>query len=187
MSAASAAPAAASAEPAMPGVPGLWRRMACFVYEGGLLFGVSLVCGALGAAVVAAVGEQTMMHHQALLGVIGFVVYGLYFCGFWCWRGQTLAMQTWGIRLVGPDGALPTPARALARYLAAYAWLLPAVVVARLNGWTGWSMLLAIAIGIVAWALLARLHPQRQFWHDALCGTRLVTWRPPSPRQNPRP
>ncbi|MBZ8143845.1 hypothetical protein CLD22_29055, partial [Rubrivivax gelatinosus] len=21
------------------------------------------------------------------------------------------------------------------------------------------------------------LHPDRQFWHDALCGTRLITWR----------
>lgn len=187
MSAGSTDAAANPAEGAVPGAPGLWRRMACFVYEGVLLFGVSLVCGALGAAVVATVGERTMMDHQALLGVIGFVVYGLYFCGFWYRRGQTLAMQTWGIRLVGPEGGLPTPARAFARYLAAYAWLLPAVVVSRLNGWTGWSLLLAIAIGIAAWALLALLHPQRQFWHDALCGTRLVTWRPPSPRQNPGP
>jgi hypothetical protein len=30
---------------------------------------------------------------------------------------------------------------------------------------------------VVLWALLSRLHPQRQFWHDALAGTRLV----PSP------
>lgn len=165
-------------------VPGLWRRMACLVYEGVLLFGVSLVCGAIGAAVVAAVGEQAMMRHQAALGAIGFVVYALYFCGFWCWRGQTLAMQTWGVRLVTASGELPGPARAFARYLAAYAWLAPAYLVSRLNGWSGWSMLLAIAIGIGAWAALALLHPQRQFWHDALCGTRLVTWKPPSPRQN---
>jgi hypothetical protein len=24
------------------------------------------------------------------------------------------------------------------------------------------------------WALLSRFHPQRQFWHDAWAGTRLV-------------
>jgi hypothetical protein len=24
------------------------------------------------------------------------------------------------------------------------------------------------------WAVLSRFHPQRQFWHDALAGTRLV-------------
>ncbi|MNY83104.1 hypothetical protein D3C86_2256390 [compost metagenome] len=27
---------------------------------------------------------------------------------------------------------------------------------------------------IVVWALLSRLHPQRQFLHDVLAGTRLV-------------
>ena len=32
-----------------------------------------------------------------------------------------------------------------------------------------------IAAGWVAvWALLSRFHPQRQFWHDAWAGTRLV-------------
>jgi hypothetical protein len=30
------------------------------------------------------------------------------------------------------------------------------------------------------WALLSRFHPQRQFWHDALAGTRLVTSAPMS-------
>jgi hypothetical protein len=29
------------------------------------------------------------------------------------------------------------------------------------------------------WALLSRFHPQQQFWHDALAGTRLVHWQPP--------
>jgi hypothetical protein len=27
---------------------------------------------------------------------------------------------------------------------------------------------------------LARFHPQRQFWHDAWAGTRLVTWVAPA-------
>lgn len=164
---------------ASPPVPGMWRRMACFVYEGVLLFGVSLVSGAVAAAVVAAVGEATVMRHQALLGVIGFVVYGLYFCGFWSRRGQTLAMQTWNLRLETVSGERVSLARAVLRYLAAYVWLVPAVVVARLNGWSGWSMLLAVAVGILAWAALARLHPQRQFLHDAVCGTRLVHWQTP--------
>jgi uncharacterized RDD family membrane protein YckC len=37
-------------------------------------------------------------------------------------------------------------------------------------------------VGVVAFALLAFLHPQRQFLHDVVCGTRLVTWRAKSPR-----
>ena len=38
-----------------------------------------------------------------------------------------------------------------------------------------------IVFGWVAvWALASRLHPQQQFWHDALAGTRLVHWQPPA-------
>ena len=32
--------------------------------------------------------------------------------------------------------------------------------------------------GVLAYAALAWLHPQRQFWHDAVCGTRLIHWKP---------
>ena len=36
-----------------------------------------------------------------------------------------------------------------------------------------------IVLGWVAvWALLSRFHPQQQFWHDVLAGTRLITSRP---------
>jgi uncharacterized RDD family membrane protein YckC len=89
-------------------------------------------------------------------------------------------MQTWRIRVVAADGAPLTPWRALARYLASWAWIAPAWALARLNGWAGRDLFAAIGVGIVAYALLALLHPQRQFWHDALCGTRLVD-APPSP------
>ena len=51
-------------------------------------------------------------------------------------------------------------------------------VIAALNHWTRWQALAAVAVGVIAYALLALLHPQRQFWHDALCGTRLVDARP---------
>jgi len=38
-----------------------------------------------------------------------------------------------------------------------------------------------LMIGVLTYAALARLHPDRQFWHDAVCGTRLVTWQPAKP------
>jgi hypothetical protein len=38
-----------------------------------------------------------------------------------------------------------------------------------------WKPITAALFGWVAfWGLLSRLHPQRQFWHDAWAGTRLV-------------
>jgi hypothetical protein len=38
---------------------------------------------------------------------------------------------------------------------------------------------------MVAYAALARLHPQGQFLHDALCGTRLIDAKP-APRPSTR-
>jgi uncharacterized RDD family membrane protein YckC len=72
-------------------------------------------------------------------------VFAAYF--FWCWLrgGQTLAMKAWGIRLVDV-----TPRKALLRFVLA---------------------LLLFPVS-VAWALLDR---DRQFLHDRLAGTRLVS------------
>ena len=36
---------------------------------------------------------------------------------------------------------------------------------------------------VLVWALLSRFHPQRQFWHDAWAGTRLVSVQPPPPKK----
>ena len=154
--------------------PSLRRRMAAFVYEGLLLFGIGLVPGAIGALFFALTGQHHPLQSETSLRVITLLIYALYFTWFWSARGQTLAMQTWHIRVVTADGAPLGQGRALCRFIAACAWFAPAAVLSHLNGWTGWPALGAIAIGVVAYALLALVHPQRQFWHDALCGTRLV-------------
>jgi uncharacterized RDD family membrane protein YckC len=97
-----------------------------------------------------------------------------------------LPMQTWHIRVEMADGSGPlSQGRALMRFIAACAWFAPAAALAALNHWTRWQGLAAIGIGVIAYALLALLHPQRQFWHDALCGTRLVTALPTRPADNP--
>lgn len=158
-----------------PAAPSLRRRLACLVYEGLILFGLLLLPGALGALLVATTGQAP----PAVLGAASFVLFGTYFVGFWSVRGQTLPMQTWHIRVQTADGRPLGRARALARYLAAYAWFVPAALLATLNGWHGKAMLGALAVGMLGYALLALLHPQRQFWHDALCDTCLVDVRPP--------
>jgi uncharacterized RDD family membrane protein YckC len=155
--------------------PSLKRRMACFVYEAMILFGIGLIPGALGALFVALTGQQHPLQSESALRLFAFALYAVYFTWFWSKRGQTLPMQTWHIQLVAQDGGTVSQARALARVFASCAWFVPAVVVAHLNGWTRWESLGAVLVGIVAYALLALLHPQRQFWHDTLCGTRLVS------------
>jgi uncharacterized RDD family membrane protein YckC len=155
--------------------PSLARRMACFLYEALLLFGVALIPGTIGALFTALSGQQHPLQSASALRWIAFVIYAIYFTAFWSLRGQTLPMQTWHIKVVTVQGTPLTQGRALARFVASCVWFAPATLLASLNRWTGWEHLGATAVGIVAYALLALLHPQRQFWHDALCGTRLVT------------
>ena len=158
--------------------PALSRRMASFVYEGVLLFGIGLIPGAIGALFVALTGQQHPMQSDDALRVITFAVYAVYFTWFWSARGQTLPMQTWHIRVVTREGERLSQSRALARFIASCAWFAPATLLAAANGWTRWQGLAAAAVGIVAYALLALLHPQHQFWHDALCRTQLVESKP---------
>jgi uncharacterized RDD family membrane protein YckC len=148
--------------------------MASFVYEGLLLFGIGLLPGALGALFVALTKGRHPLQGELSLQVITVVIYAVYFTWFWSVRGQTLPMQTWHIRVVTASGKALSQPRALARFVASCAWVVPAVVVAHVNGWSPRQTLAAVGVGIIGYALLALLHPQRQFWHDALCGTRLV-------------
>ena len=155
--------------------PGVGRRLACFLYEGVLLFGVVMIAGYLYSSL-------TQQRH-ALQGLHGlqaflFMVLGIYFVWFWSHGGQTVAMRTWHIRLLTSDGRRVGQARALARYLLSWVWFMPALLSIWLSGLHGglptFGLLLA---GVLVYAGLARLHPTRQFWHDAACGTRLITWR----------
>ncbi len=164
--------------------PILWRRMASFVYEGLLLFGIGLIPGAVGALFVALTGQHHPLQGGAALQVITFVIYGIYFTWFWSARGQTLPMQTWHIRVVTVDGQRLSQAHAMLRFLASCLWVAPAALFAALNHWTRWEALGAVGLGIVVYASLALLHPQRQFWHDVICGTRLITALP-EPRRSP--
>ena len=160
--------------------PSLTRRMAAFVYEGILLFGVLTIAGYLYSSLTQ---QRHALHGLAGLQLFLFVVLAIYFSWFWSHGGQTVAMRAWHIRLVTRDGQPVAQARALARYLASWIWFVPALASASLAGLQSAGQIFSLlAIGVVAYALLALAHPERQFWHDALCGTRLVTWRTPARR-----
>lgn len=161
-------------------VPGVARRLASFLYEGVLLFGVVMIAGLVYSIATqqrhALVGQHGM---QAFL----FIVLGIYFSWFWSRAGQTVAMKAWHIRVVMPDGRPLSQGRAVVRYLLCWIWFLPALVAAFLGGiHSGGEVFGLMVVGVLAYAMLAFLHPRRQFWHDAVCGTLLITWRPP-----PRP
>jgi uncharacterized RDD family membrane protein YckC len=151
--------------------PSLPRRMACWLYEGILLFAVVFVAGWL----FSTLGQ---MHdatdaRRPLLQAFLFVVFGIYFAWFWT-RGQTLAMKTWNIRVVDRAGNRLTQSRALLRYLCCWVWFLPPIALLATVKSSGRETAVVMLGWIAIWALLSRFHPERQFWHDVLAGTRLV-------------
>jgi uncharacterized RDD family membrane protein YckC len=161
--------------------PGLARRMAAFVYEGVLLFGVVFMAGYIYSTLTQ---QRHALQGQTGLQVFVFGVLGLYFVTFWTRGGQTVAMRAWQLRVVDVAGQPLTTMRAAARYLASWLWFVPALLAARLAGLHSAAQIFTLmAVGVVAYALLTRLHPERQFLHDALCGTRLVRWHPAPARR----
>lgn len=103
-----------------------------------------------------------------------FVFFGIYFVWLWA-NGQTLAMKTWHISVVDSAGKTITQARALLRYLVGWLWFLPALAVAELFNLAAFESIALLLSWVALWASLSYLHPQRQFWHDALAGTRLIS------------
>jgi uncharacterized RDD family membrane protein YckC len=153
------------------------RRMACWIYEGLLLFAVVFIAGWL----FSTLGQMrnAMDGRRILLQGFLFIVFGVYFGWFWH-KGQTLAMKTWHIRVVDTAGQPISQLRALARYALSWLWLVPplaAMVPFKLSG----GEMLVVTLGWIAfYALLSRFHPDRQFVHDALAGTRLINHAPMS-------
>jgi uncharacterized RDD family membrane protein YckC len=167
-------PCTTALSPSFIATPSLRRRMACWLYEGVLLFGVVFIAGYLFGTL-----SQTRhaLDHRHFLQAFVFVVCGIYFVWLWA-RGQTLAMKTWHIRLVDVNGQPVTQKRALLRYLLSWLWFLPALALA---SWLSLGSLASLALVVswaLLWALLSRWHRERQFWHDAWAGTRLISTQP---------
>lgn len=146
--------------------------MACWVYESMLLFGVIFSA----ALLFSIVGQMRhgMDPRQPFLQAFLFVVCGAYCSWFWS-HGQTLAMRAWRIRVVDRHGRRLGQWRALFRYLCAWMWVLPPLAVLKSLSLGGAATALAVLGWVTAWALLSWLHPQRQFLHDVVAGTRLIS------------
>jgi uncharacterized RDD family membrane protein YckC len=119
------------------------------VYELLLLSGVAFFAGLLFLGAAGTNPSGWLRHvFQAYL----FLVIGIYFVGSWRHRGQTLAMKTWNLRLVGASGARITLRQAILRYVCA------------------WPCLALGGFGI----LYAPFDRERRFLHDRLAGTSIV-------------
>lgn len=153
--------------------PTVKRRVIAMVYEVFLLLSVEMLAT---AAYMLVTGNRHDPVFQYGRNVFLFLVAGAYFA--WCWTdsGHTLAMKTWRIRLVLPGHARVPFRVAAVRYLLAWGWFLPALLVCAAVGLHDKTQIaIAVLVGMVGWGATAFSDKDRQFLHDRLAGTRLVS------------
>lgn len=148
--------AAAAAQPSAPKrqlaeLASRRRRLASMLYEGLLLLGVLALTFLVPYLLLGVAFELAPPGWFAWLHI--FVVLGVYFVWYWRRQGQTLAMQTWRLKLVDADSGRSL---GLGR-----CWLRYALA---------WPSLLLFGVGLL-WALVDR---DRQFLHDRLAGSCVV-------------
>ncbi len=159
---------------------GIGRRLLALLYEGLLLAALLLIAGfALapfvspsGSATTHMLGIPSTPARVAALAVL-FALGALFFGWSWSEGRRTLPMKTWHLALVTREGAPLQWRIALIRYVAW--WIGPAlgVVGYALLKPTGWGAFM-MPILLVNW-LAAFVDPQRQFLHDRIAGTRLIS------------
>jgi uncharacterized RDD family membrane protein YckC len=158
--------------PSMPSAS-LLRRMSCWFYEGLLLFGVIFIAGYLFGTLTQ---TRHAMNNRLGLQAFVFLVLALYFSFFWH-KGQTLAMKTWHLKITNLNGHALSRPQALLRYVLAWIWFVPPLVLTWLQNGSSLQGLGVVCVWVVFWALLSKLHPDKQFWHDAWSKTRVVDTR----------
>lgn len=132
-------------QPAFPR-PGLFKLVASMLYESLLLIAILALVTLLFLLLA---GDATSGYRHHLLQLLLWLSAGAYFV--WCWHhsGQTLAMQTWRIRVVDVSGQPLSWRQACQRYVLA-------------------SVLFGASF---LWACFDR---EGLFLHDRLSGSRLV-------------
>lgn len=151
--------------------------MACWLYEGTLMFGVVFIAGYLFSALTQ---TRHALNNRHELQAFIFVIAGIYFAWFWS-KGQTLAMKTWHIRVVDRLGRPLPQWRALLRYVLSWVWFLPPLLLLAPFDLSGGEISVLMIGWVSIWALLSRFQREGQFWHDIWAGTRLVDARPAAP------
>jgi uncharacterized RDD family membrane protein YckC len=129
--------------------PSLLKLGACLIYDALAVIALSFACAWIFLLVI---GDATHGLKRYGLQLFLYVSVGTYFV--WCWfkSGQTLAMQTWQLKLVRQDGKPLSLQLLMARYLLAS------------------LSLILVGLGFL-WAIVDRKH---LFLHDRLLKTCLI-------------
>ena len=129
--------------------PGFWRRILCMIYEFLLLIAVLFIAGFIFHLVY---HDTDSPYFRPVFQLYLLSVAGIYLIWFWTHGGQTLAMQTWKIRVISTNGERISIRQAIARYFFAV------------------TSISFFGCGII-WALFDR---EGQFLYDRLAGTKII-------------
>lgn len=130
-------------------IPGFWRRLISMIYELLLLIAVLFIAGLIFHLIF---HDTNSPFFKIAFQLYLLSVAGIDLIWFWTHGGQTLAMQTWKLRVISADGKKISILQAIARYLCAV------------------TSISFFGCGIL-WALFDR---DRQFLYDRLAGTRII-------------
>ena len=132
-----------------PDTLSFWRRTLCLIYDFLLFLAIWFIASLIFIVIVQ---DTSFAYFRPIYQFYSLSIIGIYFIWFWTHGGQTLAMQTWKMKVVAKDGLALTMKQAITRYLFAVIGIT------------------TCGIGII-WALFDR---DRQYLHDRLAGTRIV-------------
>jgi uncharacterized RDD family membrane protein YckC len=154
--------------------PSIKRRMASWLYEGMLLFGVIFIAGYLFSALAQA--KDSIAYRTPLMFFL-FVVLGIYFA--WLGhKGQTLAMKTWHLKVVDKNHQNISQTRGFVRYILSYFWFLPPLFLASVSHLPPILTSLIFILWVCFWALISWFNPYKQFWHDYWAGCFIIHQEP---------
>ena len=164
-------------EPSQPRTlitPSRWRRFSSMMYEGVLLFAVVFLASYLFDTLTQS-RSGLMFQHERQVAL--FIAIGIYFVLSWKYKGQTLPMKTWNIRLIDKNGLPPTVGRLTLRYI--LVWPIPLISIllvqglSRITGYASTDLLIVFTpFTLFIWTWF---DAERQFLHDRLLGTRLIS------------
>ncbi len=157
--------------------PQFWRRVSCTLYEQLVLLGVialTFLVPNLALGILLGISLPSWLTFLYL-----YVILGAYFVWYWTKSGQTLAMQTWRVRIINQNGNALDRRQAFWRYVYGSLWIFPCIflqAVLQLQKWQIIEMLFTVALFI--WPLsiyLDRTNPlTRQSLPDRFAGTKLI-------------
>lgn len=131
------------------GMPKLWQRLLCLLYDFLLLFAVIFMASLVFVPLFSSIDP---LYFKPFYQFYLLTIMGVYFIWFWTHGGQTLAMQTWKLRIVDSKGQSITKKQAITRYLLAL-------------------VLYPFFFITLIWMFFDR---DRQFLHDRIAGTRII-------------